>query len=53
MLLVVPSDSTTTSAHTANKGKKIYTTQYDHMIGAGKTAKKMKDSNATVTCPKK
>jgi len=38
----------------ANKGKKInYTTQFDHMIGKGPTAKKMKDGNSGVTCPKK
>ena len=41
-------------ADAASKGKKIaYTTQYDHMVGKGDAAKKMKDSNTSVTCPKK
>jgi hypothetical protein len=38
----------------ATKGKRItYTTQYEQMTGTGKNAKKMKDSNTSVACPKK
>ena len=41
-------------ADAANKGKKIeYTAQFDHMIGTGKLAKKMKDVKQSLTCPKK